>query len=92
MTEYRTGSHWGRTIVRVGAQPPDVQGRRPDDELVGVVDDPALAERICALLNGEAGLIRCARRLYEIAEGSSAPRTPAFQDFLDAVAAYEEQR
>lgn len=51
---YRTGSHWGRTLIREGAQPADASGRRPDDELVGVVDDPALAERICDLLNADA--------------------------------------
>jgi hypothetical protein len=53
MTEYRPGGCWKRTLVKVGTQPPDEQGRRPDDELVGMVDDPELAERICALLNGE---------------------------------------
>lgn len=53
MTTYRTGGHWGRTIVRVGTQPPDIEhgiSHRPDDELVGVMDDPALAERIAWLL------------------------------------------
>lgn len=40
---YRPGGHWGRTIVAVGTQPADSDGRRPDDQLVGVMDDPALA-------------------------------------------------
>ena len=51
MSTYRTGGHWRRTIVRVGTQPPDADGRRPDDELAGVMDDPALAERIVWLLD-----------------------------------------
>jgi len=51
VSTYRTGRHWRRTIIRVGTQPPDADGRRTDDELVGVMDDPALAERICELLN-----------------------------------------
>lgn len=53
MPEYRTGAHWGRTIIKVGALQPDGQGRRKDDELVGVIDDPVLAERICTLLNDD---------------------------------------
>lgn len=56
MTRYRTGNHWGVTIVREGTQPPAASGTRADDHLVAVVlhGDAALAERICALLNGEA--------------------------------------
>lgn len=50
---YRTGSHWGRTLIREGSQPADVSGRRPDDQLVGVIDNPGLAERICVLLNAD---------------------------------------
>jgi hypothetical protein len=50
MTEYRPGGCWKRTLVKVGTQPPDEQGRRPDDELVGMVDDPELAARIAELL------------------------------------------
>lgn len=56
MTTYRTGGHWGRTIIRVGIQDPDEQGRRPDDELVGVMDDQDLAYRICELLNNAEAL------------------------------------
>jgi hypothetical protein len=65
MTTYRTGNHWGVTIVREGDV--RVQGRlSPDgpvvpphtigDQLVAVVvnGDQALAERICALLNGDS--------------------------------------
>lgn len=53
MTEYRTGGHWGVTIVGEGTQPPDASGHRPDAQLVAVVvnGDQALAERICTLLN-----------------------------------------
>lgn len=58
MTTYRTDNHWGgQTIIRVGAQPPAADGRRPDDQLVALVDSSApdgLAERICTLLNGDA--------------------------------------
>jgi hypothetical protein len=45
---YRTGNHWGVTIVREGDQPADAQ-------LVAVVvnGDQALAERICTLLNAD---------------------------------------
>lgn len=54
MTTYRTGNHWGVTIVRQGDMASDFSdGRHPDDQLVAVVvnGDQALAERICALLN-----------------------------------------
>jgi hypothetical protein len=46
---YRTGGHWGVTIVRQGL---DVAGEA--DELVAVVTngDRELADRICWLLNG----------------------------------------
>lgn len=56
MTRYRTGGHWDITIVREGTQPADHTGRRPDDQLAAVITngDTQLAERICALLNGEA--------------------------------------
>jgi hypothetical protein len=62
VTTYRTGNHWGVTIVRettdhprwAGTEPQEVE---PDSELVAVVvnGDQALAERICTLLNGAAG-------------------------------------
>lgn len=48
---YRTGNHWGRTIVWEGIGPPDSSGRRPDDRLVGMVDTERLARRIVDLLN-----------------------------------------
>lgn len=50
---YRTGNHWGTTIIREGAQPADESGRRSDDTLVAVVDSAAmhLAARIAALLS-----------------------------------------
>lgn len=80
MTTYRTGNHWGVTIVREPTDQPgcpenveqgalSAQCRRGTDgicplhgsfkpepaQLVAVVvnGDQALAERICALLNGE---------------------------------------
>lgn len=37
MTQYRTGNHWGVTIVREGIQPPDAAGKRPDAQLVAAV-------------------------------------------------------
>lgn len=45
MSTYRTGNHWGVTIVREQPEPA---------QLVAVVvnGDQALAERICTLLNG----------------------------------------
>lgn len=52
MSTYRTGNHWGVTIVREGERTPErhITGA---DQLVAVVvnGDHALAERICALLN-----------------------------------------
>jgi hypothetical protein len=62
---YRTGNHWGVTIVREAQQAPNGShwhGGGPCEEcprqaeLVAVVvnGDQALAERICALLNAEA--------------------------------------
>jgi hypothetical protein len=64
---YRTGNHWGVTIVREAQQAPNGShwhGGGPCEEcprqaeLVAVVvnGDQALAERICALLNRDAGL------------------------------------
>jgi hypothetical protein len=54
MTTYRTGNHWGVTIVREG-EPLGENGKTVGDQLVAVVvnGDQALAERICALLNAE---------------------------------------
>lgn len=48
---YRTGGHWGRTIIRVGKGLPDANGRRPDDELIGLMDDAKMAKTVCELLN-----------------------------------------
>lgn len=55
MSRYRTGNHWGITIVREGPGPEDVMGHHSGDELVAVVvnGDQALAERICELLNAD---------------------------------------
>jgi hypothetical protein len=51
---YRTGNHWGVTIVR---ETPIDGMTAVNAELVAVVvnGDQALAERICALLNGNCG-------------------------------------
>lgn len=51
MNIYRVGGHWGRTIIKVGTLPADEHGRRPDDELVGLMDSPELAARVCELFN-----------------------------------------
>jgi len=61
MREYRTGNHWGVTVVREGecagiARCLDMAcDHQNGPELVAVVTnrDTALAERICRLLNGE---------------------------------------
>lgn len=71
MSTYRTGNHWGVTIVREGYADHDWQpfnvgetlcnhagcrlGKADHTQLVAVVvnGDTALAERICALLNGD---------------------------------------
>jgi hypothetical protein len=48
----RVGGHWGRTLVAQGRyEPPDAEGRRPDDRLVGMVDTPELAAEICRRWN-----------------------------------------
>jgi hypothetical protein len=56
---YRTGNHWGVTIVRQGV-PLGENGATVGDQLVAVVvnGDQALAERICALLNREESFKR----------------------------------
>lgn len=65
MTAYRTGSHWGTTIIREGSQEPDESGRRPDDELVAVVmnGDAELAERIAWLLGLKGQFLSWANRI-----------------------------
>ncbi|GGN39595.1 hypothetical protein FHR83_006684 [Actinoplanes campanulatus] len=59
---YRVGNHWNnQTIILTGTQPPDADGRRPDDKLIVYVDSAAptgTAERICALLNADDEAIR----------------------------------
>jgi hypothetical protein len=75
MSTYRTGNHWGVTIVREGERPVELDDcafccvsnsgcpihAAVEDHLVAVVvnGDTALAERICALLNGEAPALVC---------------------------------
>jgi hypothetical protein len=55
MTTYRPGGHWSRqTLVEVGTQPADEEGRRPDDKLLAMFDSSApqwLVAWICTLLN-----------------------------------------
>lgn len=52
MSRYRTGRHWGVTIVREDL-PPDANGDNAQLVAVVVNGDQALADRICALLNAE---------------------------------------
>lgn len=87
MTTYRTGNHWGVTIVREGEHGGDcfdTCNGHPGAQLVAVVvnGDQALAERICALLNREETVDRVivypqtdARRGYPPRGG--APSGPA---------------
>ncbi len=53
MPAYRTGNHWGTTVIENGTQPPAADGTHADDRLVAVVlrDDAWLAERIAGLLS-----------------------------------------
>ncbi len=53
MVNYRTGNHWGTTIILTGSGQPDDQGRKQDDQLVAVImnNDKELAERIVRALN-----------------------------------------
>nr|WP_221374537.1 hypothetical protein [Actinoplanes polyasparticus] len=67
MTTYRTGRHWGVTIVREAPQPTDGTIDLSRDQLVAVITngDTALAERICALLNASDGaLAQCAEETW----------------------------
>jgi hypothetical protein len=54
---WRVGQCWSAkggltTVVEVGRQPADEQGRRPDDRLVGVMETPELARFVVAAVNG----------------------------------------
>jgi hypothetical protein len=49
---YRTGNHWGRTLVQIGTGPEDAHGRRPDDTIVGLLDSASLAAQVVQALNG----------------------------------------
>jgi hypothetical protein len=54
VTTYRTGNHWGVTIVREGERTPEGHITGPAQLVAVVVNgDQALAERICALLNDD---------------------------------------
>lgn len=69
MSVYRTGNHWGVTIVREydHLDVPGVDGVLPRSELVAVVTngDAGLAERICALLNASDGALAQAAECTE---------------------------
>lgn len=111
MTTYRTGSHWGVTIVREGADAAHLfgldagpqgkhgpachwpaetctghpSGALADDQLVAVVvnGDRALAERICALLNGyqrQVRMVQHGRELLGDAPQTGPASTVAAQD------------
>lgn len=66
MTAYRPGGHWGRTLVQVGIQSADDQGRRPDDALVGMVDGQGMARLICELLTAAEAACDCGHQGLEL--------------------------
>jgi hypothetical protein len=52
----RVGSHWSThgdmtTVVRIGDGQADAADRRPDDELVGVMKTPEMADLVCRAVN-----------------------------------------
>lgn len=49
---WRTGNHWGRSLIREGVADPDLEGRRADDELVGLALTEQDAEFIVLCVNG----------------------------------------
>lgn len=52
MKIYRTGNHWGVTIIETDSEEePDAQGRRSGDRLVAVAFDAADATKITEALN-----------------------------------------
>lgn len=52
MIKYRTGKHWGSTIIEYDAdQKPDEFGHRASDRLVAVAQSPADADVLVRLLN-----------------------------------------
>lgn len=82
MSHYRTGHCWGRTIVREGTQPPDSQGRRPDDEIVGTVLNGIVtlqAEILCPLGPSATDEVRAERivALLNTGENTSDQATKA---------------
>lgn len=59
MRPLRPGAAWSAhggmtTVVLTGVGPADGQGRRPDDELVGLMKTPELAALVCRAVNGFA--------------------------------------
>lgn len=53
---WRTGGHWGRTIIAEGSGPPDAQGRREGDHLIGTMDTVALARLVVDAVNTHRGI------------------------------------
>lgn len=83
MSTYRTGRHWGVTIVREGL-PADANGSY--DQLVAVVvnGDQALAERICALLNADDDAAVTIENLRLVREAADALAARAGQALGEA--------
>lgn len=92
---YRTGNHWKSTIIRVGTGSPDADGRRSDDELVGYIGDPELAEQVCALLNFQGDAVTQDRMrvlLHEIANTlNGAPGAHDWSDLAKLVTELREE-
>jgi hypothetical protein len=51
VARWRTGGHWGRTLIVEGEGEPDKRGRRQGDRLIGVMDTPELAALVAAAVN-----------------------------------------
>lgn len=70
MTTYRTGNHWGVTIVR---EAPASHSIIEPAQLIAVVvnGDQALAERICALLNADDSAADAIRNFAIVAEAAT---------------------
>jgi hypothetical protein len=85
---YRVGGHWGRTIVRIGVLPPDEQGRRDDDEIIGLLDTREYAERAVAGLNEHAqaaaeGYRRAIATLLGVVEHTGSPAAKWAAGYLE---------
>lgn len=78
---FRVGNHWGTTLVWQGSEPPDENGRRPDDKLLGMINygDTSLAERIVRLLNEDIEKYLTSSQLSTFMDDLRAGRTTADQ-------------